>query len=173
MNSADPSRKCPSDESPRLRYAVYVDLPLSRAPSANQSQSQHIIQGILLLPWRGQGRKQVDSLWKLPGLQVTIAQQQGDPQIVRTGGVQGLELMDGLRDLGRLVVGEREIETKPFRDLRRGQFHGGAVLLDGFRVSSEARQHHSEVGTDFYAARIGRDAGPILARGTLEIASLM
>ena len=168
-----PQQEVPLGRISPAQDSVHVDLPFSRAPAANQSQSQDIIQGILLVGRRSHRRQQADGLRKLSGLQVTIAQQQGDPHIIRTGGMQGLKLMNGLRELRRLIVGEREIETKPFRDLRRGQFHGSAVLLDGLLIASEARQHHSEVGTEFYTAGIGRYTGPVLARGTLQIASLM
>ena len=58
-------------------------------------------------------------------------------------------------------------------DCRVASSTAAAVLIDGFLVSTESRQHHSEVGPDFYTVGISRDAGPVLARRTLQIAGLM
>ena len=44
-----PQQEVPLGRISPAQDAVHVDLPFSRAPAANQSHSQHIIQGILLL----------------------------------------------------------------------------------------------------------------------------
>ena len=90
-----------------------------------------------------QGRQKLDHLLVLAQPEIAIGQQE-DGLLVRRLRVRHEPLqLGGLRDIGRLVIGQREIQAN--RQIVRLRFQCLLVLDDGFFVKSGARQGRAQV----------------------------
>ena len=110
---------------------------------------------------------------ELAGPQPAIGQQQREVQVGRLGAVERFQFGGRLGDLERLVVGQRQVEAEPGRDVRRRDLQGRLILVDRFLVAAQFGQHGAQVGACFHPVGVGGDAGLVFANRARQIPRLV
>jgi hypothetical protein len=154
-----------------LQQAVDPPPPFGCVAAANGGHRQQVLQRAVAAVRRLEGLQQRHDRVVLAHLEPAVGQQQRRSQLAGLGGVQGLELRRRTREVGGLVVREREVGA----DAGVPRLCGQRLAIGGDRllVAAERRQRGAQVREHLRVARAGGERLAVGAYRSLEIAGLV